>query len=349
MNVLSDIRIKSSTRLPSPDELRAVVNKTEEQRAFIAKSRDEIKEIIFGNDKRLIVVVGPCSIHDAKAGLEYANKLKALSDELEDKLLFVMRVYFEKPRTSLGWKGLIMDPYLNGTCDIPEGLKQARHFLNDVTALGIRTATEFLDPITPQYIADYISWAAIGARTTESQTHRQMASGLSMPIGFKNSTGGDVVAAANAILAAGGEQTFLGITQSGEASAVTTLGNPSCHTILRGGLTGPNFEAAAVDAATAILEKKNLKPALMVDCSHDNSGKDPERQPEVFHSVLDQLKAGNDSIIGVMLESNLGGGSQKFPCPIDELKYGVSITDGCLAWNKTEKLLRFAHEALSND
>jgi 3-deoxy-7-phosphoheptulonate synthase len=333
--------------LPSPAKLREEVGKTKEQRAFIGKSRDEIHHILFGDDKRLLVIVGPCSIHDLESGKEYARKLKALADQVKDRLMIVLRVYFEKPRTTVGWKGLVMDPHLNGTCDIPAGLRIAREFLSTVTAMGIPAATEFVDPITPQYIADFVSWAAIGARTTESQTHRQMASGLSMPVGFKNSTEGNLTPAINAILAAKQSQTFLGISPDGMASAVTTAGNPDCHVILRGGANGPNYSKKHVDAAKEILTKNGIAPTIMVDCSHDNGDKDPAKYPKVFEDVLEQVKAGNDSIIGVMIEGNLKAGSQKLTDDKFKLEYGVSITDPCMNWEDTETIIRKAYDDMA--
>ena len=251
-----------------------------------------------------------------------------------------MRVYFEKPRTTTGWKGLIMDPRLDGSDDIPEGLRQARHFLREIIDIGLPTATELLDPITPQYIADLISWSAIGARTTESQTHRQMASGLSMPLGFKNTTTGDLIAAVNAIKAAKQPQTFLGVSNKGVASAVTTSGNPDCHIILRGGDNGPNYGADDVATTKSILEKQGLTPSIMIDASHANCGKKQERMPEVYREIVRQKAAGNANVIGAMLESNLVAGNQSFPQPIEELVHGKSITDQCIDWETTETLIR---------
>ena len=333
--------------LPSPAELVAELPCTDAQTDFVTQARRELHAIIHGEDSRLIAVVGPCSIHDLKAGREYAAQLKVLADELSDRLLILMRVYFEKPRTTLGWKGLIMDPHLNGTCDIPAGLRIAREFLGEMLELGLPTATELLDPITPQYIADSLCWAAIGARTVESQTHRQMASGLSMPVGFKNSTAGDCDVAVNAIVAATQEQTFLGITAEGRASAVTTRGNPDCQLILRGGNGGPNYSAEDAAGAVAALEQAGLTPSVMIDCSHGNSEKDPERQPEVLRDVLAQIGDGNRYIHSVMLESNLNAGAQKFPVPLKDLEYGVSITDGCMNWATTETVLRATHASLA--
>jgi 3-deoxy-7-phosphoheptulonate synthase len=260
--------------------------------------------------------------------------------------MVVMRVYFEKPRTTVGWKGLIMDPRLDGSHDIALGLRTARAFLREVLQLGLPTATELLDPITPQYIADLICWSAIGARTAESQTHRQMASGLSMPLGFKNGTDGSIATAINAIKAASQPHTFLGINLDGAASAIVTRGNPDCHIVLRGGSAGPNYSPADIARTEALLGKATLPKAILVDCSHDNSAKQPERQPEVMRELLAQIAAGNTSIIGAMIESNLGAGSQAFPQPKEKLRYGVSITDACIDWPTTEKLVREIHDAL---
>ncbi len=314
---------------------------------FVASARETIHRILFGDDPRLLVVVGPCSIHDPVAGLEYANRLVALQEELKDRLYVVMRVYFEKPRTTVGWKGLIMDPDLDGSCNLPKGLKTARQFLKDVLAMNIATATELLDPITPQYISDLICWSAIGARTTESQTHRQMASGLSMPLGFKNATSGDIQVAINAIKAASQSQTFLGISHQGLASALTTKGNPNCHLILRGGDNGTNYDVDSISQSTQLLKNNGLLPSIMVDCSHANSSKDPYRQPEVLKEVVQQAKNPDSSIMGVMIESNLVGGSQSFPCPLEDLTYGQSITDGCIGWETTEAALRETYAALT--
>lgn len=347
MKITSDINVVRTSPLPTPEELISEYQKSEEQAEFITKSRQEIHKIIFGSDKRLLVVIGPCSIHDTKAGLEYAKRLAALSEKVQDRICLVMRVYFEKPRTSLGWKGLIMDPDLDGSENLHKGLRVAREFLREVIDLGLPTATELLDPITPQYIADLVSWAAIGARTTESQTHRQMASGLSMPLGFKNGMDGTVGVAVNAIKAASGSQTFLGINTQGIASAVTTRGNPNCHVVLRGGSGGPNYDAENIAKTKADLLKASLIPAIMVDCSHGNSNKDPERQPVVFDEIMKQIEAGNDSIIGVMLESNLKAGNQKFPAPKESLQYGVSITDGCIDWETTEASILAAYDQMA--
>jgi len=347
VNKVTDINVSNTTVLPSPRELREQIVKTDAARDFVASTRKQIHEIIFGDDDRLLMVVGPCSIHDVEIGKEYARRLAKLAEQVSDRMLLVMRVYFEKPRTTVGWKGLIMDPELDGTCNIPGGLPIARQLLADIIGMGVPTATELLDPITPQYIADLICWSAIGARTTESQTHRQMASGLSMPLGFKNGTDGGIEVAINAIKAACQSQTFLGVNLDGRAAAITTRGNPNCHIVLRGGSHGPNYSAEAIAETCGELERNKLIPAVMIDCSHANSSKDPERQPEVLTEVVEQAKS-NRNIIGAMIESNLHGGSQPFPQPIEQLKFGVSITDGCLDWEKTEQAILFAHKELGS-
>jgi 3-deoxy-7-phosphoheptulonate synthase len=343
----SDINVVETRTLPSPGEMLAELPKTEAQADFVTRARDDIHRLIFTDDRRFLLIVGPCSIHDLKAGREYAQKLSALSKEVADRIMIVMRVYFEKPRTTVGWKGLIMDPHLDGSHDIAEGLRLARTFLRDVLDTGLPTATELLDPITPQYIADLICWSAIGARTTESQTHRQMASGLSMPLGFKNGTDGSLGSATNAIKAAAQPQTFLGIGLNGAASAIVTRGNPNCHIVLRGGATGPNYSPAHIAQTEQLLAKAGLSKSILVDCSHDNSSKKPELQPEVMRALLGQITAGNTSIMGAMIESNLGAGNQAFPQPLDKLRYGVSITDGCIDWATTETMVREIHTALA--
>ena len=345
MKKITDINITSKTQLPTPVELCNKIQRSSDVEQFVVETRNAINKIIFGDDPRLLVVVGPCSIHDLESGREYAQRLAKLTQELSDRLLIVMRVYFEKPRTTVGWKGLIMDPKLDGTSDIPLGLEIARSFLTEVLELGLPTATELLDPITPQYIADLICWSAVGARTTESQTHRQMASGLSMPLGFKNATNGDLKVAINAIQAASQPQTFLGIDNLGQANAITTKGNPNCHIVLRGGSDGPNYSAADVADAQEKIAKDNLEPAIMIDCSHANSNKDHELQASVFHDVVDQSIT-NKKIIGTMLESNINSGKQAFPQEKENLQYGVSITDACIDWETTEQLLRDAYKKL---
>lgn len=347
MQRTSDINVTATHELPSPVELFQELPKTAAQSEFITRSREDIHRVIFTEDRRFLLIIGPCSIHDLKAGRDYAQRLAKLAAEVSDRIMVVMRVYFEKPRTTVGWKGLIMDPNLDGSNDIATGLRTARSFLREVLDLGLPTATELLDPITPQYIADLISWSAIGARTTESQTHRQMASGLSMPLGFKNGTDGTLGSAINAIKAAAQPQTFLGVSVEGRASAVDTAGNPNCHIVLRGGSSGPNYAASDIATTGDTLRKADLLPSILVDCSHANSAKDPARQPEVMREVLQQVQAGNNDIIGAMVESNLVAGSQKFPQPLDALQYGVSITDGCIDWATTEKLVRDTYDALA--
>lgn len=336
---VTDLHVSSNVTLPTPAELIEKFPRTDDCADFIARSRGEISNIIFGDDPRMLVIAGPCSIHDTAAGREYAERFAELAERVKDRMLLVMRVYFEKPRTTVGWKGLIMDPRLDGSHRIAEGLEVARGFLLETIRLGVPTATELLDPITPQYIADLICWSAIGARTTESQTHRQMASGLSMPLGFKNGTLGNLEPAINAIQAATQPQTFLGVGMDGRSSAVTTTGNPDCHIILRGGESGPNYDAASVAKARALLEKHGLRPAIMIDASHGNCGKDHRRMPDTFREIMRQRDAGDTSIIGAMLESNLVAGSQKFPQPLDQLVRGQSITDACIGWDETVELL----------
>ncbi len=341
MNRVSDLHVIANTALPSPKEMSADIPRSDAHAAFVSESRAEIARTISGADPRFLLIVGPCSIHDLKGGHEYAQRLAKLAAEVRDRVLVVMRVYFEKPRTTVGWKGLIMDPHLDGTNDIPEGLRIARTFLRDVLDLGLPTATEMLDPITPQYIADLTCWTAIGARTTESQTHRQMASGLSMPVGFKNTTSGAVQPAINAIKAAIQSQTFLGIDESGRASVVTTTGNPDCHVILRGGDDSPNHGEAHVAAALTALEKAGLPAKVMVDASHANCAKECERMPATFREILGQ-RVSNKDVIGAMLESNLVAGAQSLGKDRSALLYGQSITDQCIDWAMTENLVREA-------
>ena len=347
MQKTSDINVVETRALPSPAALLAELPKTEAEAEFVTRTRGDIRRVIFTDDRRFLLIIGPCSIHDLDGGRDYARKLAALASEVSDRVMIVMRVYFEKPRTTVGWKGLIMDPHLDGSHDIATGLRLARTFLRDVLDLGLPTATELLDPITPQYIADLICWSAIGARTAESQTHRQMASGLSMPLGFKNGTDGSIPTAINAIKAAAQPHTFLGINLDGAASAIVTRGNPDCHVVLRGGTSGPNYLPAHIAQTEQLLAKAGLTKSILVDCSHDNSAKQPERQPEVMREILAQIKAGNTSIIGAMVESNLEAGSQPFPQPKDKLRYGLSITDACIDWKTTEALVREIHTSLA--
>ena len=344
-----DLHVRGLTALPSPAQLKASLPLTDEARRTVLEARDAIKQVLLGKSNRLIVIVGPCSIHDEAAALEYAQRLDTLRRQVQDTLLIVMRVYFEKPRTTTGWKGLIYDPHLDDTFDMAGGLRIARDILLKINSMGLPAATEFLDPFVPQYIADLVSWAAIGARTTESQTHRQMASGLSMPVGYKNSTTGDLKVAINAMLSARARHAFLGIDAEGRACIVNTTGNIWGHAILRGGHEMTNYDAKAVATAAAALEKSALPSSLMVDCSHANSGKKHTGQAAVWRSVIKQRTAGNRDLIGLMLESNLEAGRQDLPADgdIKKLKHGVSVTDECTGWDETEQLIREAHEALS--
>lgn len=347
MKQVSDLNVASTRPLPSPEQLCADVARTEAQADSVASSREKIQDILFGRDDRFLLIVGPCSIHDRRSCMEYAERLAKLADEVKDHVCVVMRVYFEKPRTTVGWKGLIMDPHLDGTYDIPTGLNVARGILRDIVDLGLPTATELLDPITPQYITDLICWTAIGARTTESQTHRQMASGLSMPLGFKNGTNGAIQPAINAIKAATQRQTFLGVDREGVASAVTTRGNPDCHLILRGGDSAPNYDTDSVVKTIEQLDDAGVLSAVMVDASHANCLKDHGRMPAVYRSIVQTRKDGHKKLFGAMLESNLVAGNQSFPQPLDKLVYGQSITDACIDWDTTVQLVRETAEALA--
>lgn len=328
------------TRLITPAQIKEQLPSTSKALRVVLESREIERRILRGEDPRLMVVVGPCSIHDMSVAMEYAHRLVDLKRKVEDRIYIVMRVYFEKPRTTIGWKGFINDPHLDDSCDLGHGITLARKFLIDVLELGLPTGTEFLDPIIPQYISDLISWAAIGARTTESQTHRELASGLSMPVGFKNGTDGSVQTAIDAMRAARVPHSFLGIDWDGCTSIVKTTGNPDNHIVLRGGRDGSNYESHHTTAATELLCKAGLPSAIMVDCSHSNSGKDPRRQPVVWQNVLAQRAAGRTNLIGVMLESNLYFGNQPLPQDLAQLRYGVSITDACMDWETTERILR---------
>lgn len=337
---LENLRVRGVTRLITPTQIKEQLPASPAQVETVLKGRQQSRAILRGEDDRLLVVCGPCSIHDPEAALEYARKLAALSREVSDKYFVVMRVYFEKPRTTVGWKGLINDPLMNDSCDMAHGIALARKILLDIADLGLAAGTEFLDPIIPQYLADMMSWAAIGARTTESQTHREMASGLSMPVGFKNGTDGSVQVAIDAMKSSRTPHSFLGIDQDGSTSIVKTTGNPDGHVVLRGGRDGTNYEAHHVAAACEALRKNSLHPAVMVDCSHANSGKDPARQPLVWKSILEQRSSGRREIIGAMLESNLLAGAQPLGTDPSALQYGVSITDACMSWEMTEEMLR---------
>lgn len=338
-DTLNNVHICSEQVLMTPAELKTKLPISEHALGYIQSARETIADIIAGKDKRLLVVCGPCSIHDDKAALEYAHKLKALHDELKDQLYIVMRVYFEKPRTTVGWKGAINDPHMDGSFDVETGLINARKLLTTLAEMEIPTATEALDPISPQYLAELFAWSAIGARTTESQTHREMASGLSMPVGFKNGTDGSLATAINAMQSASHAHRFMGINQQGQVALLQTQGNPDGHVILRGGKQ-PNYDSVAVALAEQDMEKAGLRPSLMVDCSHANSNKNHELQPLVAKNVVHQIQEGNKSIIGVMIESHLKGGNQSSEQPISEMEYGVSVTDACIDWQTTETLLR---------
>ena len=347
MQPLQDVHVRETVALVSPRYLKQEENVTDTAVRTVIESREAIKRIITGEDSRLIVVVGPCSIHDHVAAFDYARKLKELSDKVRDQFLLVMRVYFEKPRTTVGWKGLINAPHLHETFDIGTGLRIARRVLLEVADMGLPTATEMLEPITPQYIADLVSLAAIGARTTESPTHRQMASGLSMPVGFKNGTDGSLQVALDAMLASRSAHSFLGIDNEGQTCIVNTKGNPWGFLILRGGRSGPNYDAASLAEAVELLSKAKLPPRLMVDCSHANSNKDYRLQNVAWSDCIAQRMAGNRNLVGMMLESNVNPGNQPLPADLSELRYGVSITDGCIGWEETERLILTAHEQLS--
>jgi 3-deoxy-7-phosphoheptulonate synthase len=332
-------RVCGVTRLVSPREVKENLPAGAEILANVAEYRETCRRILRGEDPRLLVIVGPCSIHDPVSALDYARRLAQLSKEVEERLFLVMRVYFEKPRTTVGWKGLINDPHLNDSGDMEHGIRVARQLLLDVAALGLPAATEVLDPIMPQYIADLISWSAIGARTTESQTHREMASGLSMPVGFKNGTDGSIQTAIDAMRSSRSGHSFLGIDQEGMTSIIKTAGNPDGHLVLRGGRDGVNYHPHQTADAAAKLKQAGVPTAIMVDCSHANSGKDPARQPEVWKSILEQRAAGRSDIVGAMLESHLEFGAQSLGDDPSKLRYGVSITDACLDWQATAELL----------
>ncbi|MGE4169678.1 MAG: 3-deoxy-7-phosphoheptulonate synthase [Candidatus Margulisiibacteriota bacterium] len=346
MKPTQNLNIMEVTPLISPAELKSALPMTEKSNQTVIESRRVIANILDGTDPRFLVITGPCSIHDPEAALDYARRLVKLHQAFSDKLYIVMRVYFEKPRTIIGWKGLINDPNLDGSCDMPKGLHIARDLLLKITEMGLPTATEVLDTISPQYLSDLVAWASIGARTTESQTHREMASGLSMPVGFKNGTDGSLDVAIAAMQSALHPHSFIGINQDGRTSVIRTKGNPQGHVILRGGKKAPNYSETSISEAVSALQKEGLNPRLLVDCSHANSNKKHENQAEVLRSVLAQVRGGNRNIMGIMLESNLVEGSQKIPDNLTELKYGVSVTDACIGWETTEKLLGELAEAL---
>jgi len=341
----SNLKIKSITPIIAPADLRQVFPLSDEGSEFVTETREHIKNILHGKDPRLMVVLGPCSIHDPKAAIDYAGRLAKLSQKVSDQLFLIMRVYFEKPRTTVGWKGLINDPDMNGTHLISKGLGIARALLCRMTELKVPVANEMLDPITPEYLADMICWGAIGARTTESQTHRELASGLSFPVGFKNSTDGNLQIAIDAMISARHTHSFLGINREGLTSIIQTTGNPDVQIVLRGGKK-PNYFHEDILKTEELMMKYNLFPSIMVDCSHANSEKNHEKQPQVLENVVGQIVAGNRSITGVMIESFIEGGNQPIPKDLSQLKYGISITDKCIDWNTTERILLEAHARL---
>ncbi|MDE3719795.1 3-deoxy-7-phosphoheptulonate synthase [Nocardiopsis sp. N85] len=341
----NDTRVVDYKPLIAPGDLLSELPLGPERTALVERSRAEVKRVLDGEDDRLLVVVGPCSVHDRESAMDYAHRLAELAPSLSEELCVVMRVYFEKPRTTVGWKGLINDPDLNDTYDVHRGLRLARELLLDINSLGLPAGTEFLDPITPQYIADAVSWGAIGARTTESQVHRQLSSGLSTPVGFKNGTDGDVQVAVDAVGAAAASHTFFGVDTAGAGSVVVTEGNPDCHVILRGGRTGPNHDAASVASALDVIGKAGLPRRLMIDASHANSGKDHVRQAGVAAEIAAQVADGQRGVIGVMLESFIVPGAQKLGDPT-ALVYGQSITDKCMGWDTTTEVLSTLAEAV---
>jgi 3-deoxy-7-phosphoheptulonate synthase len=347
-SLLTNVNVHSQDVLITPEKLKQEIPLTEKAKAVVLSGREQIENILDGKDDRLIVVVGPCSIHDVKAAKEYALRLKKLADEVKDSLLIVMRVYFEKPRTTVGWKGLINDPHMNDSFQIEEGLHIGRQLLVDLAEMGLPTATEALDPISPQYLQELISWSAIGARTTESQTHREMSSGLSVAIGFKNGTDGGLSVAINALQSVSHPHSFLGMNPSGQVAVIRTTGNPYGHIVLRGGGGKTNYDSVNVQLCEKRLADAGLKENIMIDTSHANSSKDPALQPLVMENVTNQILEGNNSIIGLMIESNLEFGNQSIPADLSELKYGVSVTDGCINWQTTEDSLRAMHNKLKD-
>ncbi|NLD35593.1 MAG: 3-deoxy-7-phosphoheptulonate synthase [Desulfatiglans sp.] len=338
MEKITDIYVESYTPILPPDTFIRELPISQNAIDTVSSSRKSIRDILDKKDNRLMVITGPCSIHDRESAQDYARRLKTLIKKVESRFFIIMRVYFEKPRTSIGWKGLINDPCLDGSCDIESGLRAARGLLLDITGMGVPAATEMLDTISPQYIADLISWSAIGARTTESQTHREMVSGLSMPVGLKNGTDGDLMIAVNGMKASASPQKFIGIDSMGRTSIVHTKGNPYTHIVLRGGMR-PNYDSVSVNSTIALLKKNSLRDSIIIDCSHGNSSKDYRMQPRVWQDVINQRMDGNDSITGLMLESNIHEGSQAVGDSPENIRYGVSITDACISWEMTEELI----------
>ena len=347
---ITDGYIKRYREIVTPTELQKEIPVSEEGLDTVERGRDGIKEILDKESDRKLIITGPCSIHNIEEAMDYADKVKVLSKKVEDEFLLVMRTYFEKPRTTLGWKGIINDPHLNGSNDINTGLKKARELLKYAAEIGVPTGTEFLGPVTPQYIDDLISWSAIGARTTESQPHRELASGLSVPVGFKNDTGGNIKIAVNAVKTAQHSHSFRGINKNGKICIVDTKGNPYCHVVLRGGKMGsdyyPNYDSISIERTTKFLENKNLPKNIIVDCSHGNSAKDYKKQSQVFNHLIEQIISGNNNIVGFMLESNLNEGNQSLTDGPSQLERGISITDSCISWDTTEKIILEAYEKL---
>ena len=347
-NRIDDLIVESIVPLITPKQLKEEVKVSESAIASVQQGRAVVRNILDRKDKRLFVVVGPCSIHDVTAAKDYAQRLKILSEKVSDTLYLVMRVYFEKPRTTVGWKGLINDPYMNDTFKIEDGLHIARRLLIDLAEMGLPLSTEALDPISPQYIQDLISWSAIGARTTESQTHREMASGLSSAVGFKNGTDGGLTVVTNALMSVQNPHRFLGINADGQVSIVSTRGNHYGHLVLRGGGGKPNYDSVNVQIAEQALAKANLPQNIMIDCSHENSSNNPALQPLVMDNVTSQILEGNRSIVGLMVESNIKHGRQNIPANLDDLEYGLSVTDGCISFEETEEAILKMHEKLKN-
>jgi 3-deoxy-7-phosphoheptulonate synthase len=343
---IENVNVLGFDPMPSPEEIHARLPLTAFATRTVMQGREALRNILDRKDKRLFVVVGPCSIHDPVAGLDYARRLQALAEDVSDTLLVVMRVYFEKPRTTTGWKGFINDPDMDDSFHVNKGMEMARSFLRDVAEIGLPAGTEALDPISPQFLGDLIAWTAIGARTAESQTHREISSGLSTPVGFKNGTNGDVSIAVNAILSASRPHSFLGINGQGHTAIVRTRGNRYGHLVLRGGDGRPNYDTVSVQMAEQALIKAKLPPNIVIDCSHANSYKKPELQPLVMADVVNQVRFGNRSLVGVMIESNLVAGNQPIPADLTQLKYGCSVTDACIDWESTEKMLHDAAQHL---
>jgi 3-deoxy-7-phosphoheptulonate synthase len=339
---IENINVSAFDPMPSPEDVHAHLPLSMNAAKTVMQGREALRNILDRKDHRLFVVVGPCSIHDPVAGLDYARRLKALSDEVSDTLCLVMRVYFEKPRTTTGWKGYINDPDMDDSFHVDQGMKKARQFLLDIAEIGLPAGTEALDPVSPQYLGDLIAWTAIGARTTESQTHREMSSGLSTPVGFKNGTNGDIGIAINAIVSASRPHSFLGINGQGRTAIVRTRGNRHGHVVLRGGDGRPNYDTVSVQMAEQALNKAKLPANIVVDCSHANSYKKPELQPLVMADVVNQVRLGNKSLLGVMIESNIVAGNQSIPADLAQLKYGCSVTDACIDWEATETMIRDA-------